>query len=164
MNRIRLSLVALLALWSAVTHAAALSPAQQTAVMSVWQLLDYMAVDYAGAVTPTGQVARASEYAEMLEFSGQVQARIEKLPAAPEQAQLLNPAKNLHQLGEQKSAPVKLAPSPHAQWVRTLPYRIDPGCLGRGKGGGMGHGRQGRNEGNEAEANTVHEQNMRLCK
>lgn len=120
MTRFRLSLVVALSFWSAVAGATTLSPAQQTAVMSVWQLLDYMAVDYAGAVTPAGQVARASEYAEMLEFSGQVRARIEKLPAAPEQVQLLNAAENLHKLVEQKSAPAELARSARALADRLL--------------------------------------------
>lgn len=92
---------------------AALTPTQQSAVMSAWQLLDYMAVDYAGAVTPAGQIARASEYAEMLEFSDQVKTRIEKLPATPEQPQLVSAADKLHTLVVEKSTPNALAQSAH---------------------------------------------------
>lgn len=110
MARLRLSYFTLL-VWSGLAFAAPapLTFSQQGVIMSTWQLLDYMAVDYAGAVTSNGQVARASEYAEMLEFSAQVEIRIKKLPATPEQAQLLSAAVGLRKLVEQKAAPTELA-------------------------------------------------------
>lgn len=115
MSSLRLSCLAL-SLWTGIAFAApaSLTAGQQSAVMSAWQLLDYMAVDYAGAVTPDGQVARASEYAEMLEFSSQVQNRIEKLPAHPEQPRLLSAANRLHALIQDKTTPDHLAKSAHA--------------------------------------------------
>ncbi|HPW32732.1 MAG TPA: cytochrome c/FTR1 family iron permease [Arenimonas sp.] len=52
-----------------------------------WQLLDYIAVDYAGAVR-NGQVVEPGEYAEMQEFAETVSAKIAALPASPEQSKL----------------------------------------------------------------------------
>ena len=47
----------------------------------LWQLLDYVAVDYAGAVD-NGVVVKPSEFAEMREFSTTAKKRLQDLPAA----------------------------------------------------------------------------------
>ncbi len=57
-------------------------------VQTAWRLLDYIAVDYAGAVEH-GQVVSAIEYAEQNEFAQTIATRIAALPPQPEQAQLL---------------------------------------------------------------------------
>lgn len=59
-----------------------------------WQLLDYIAVDYAGAVKD-GRVISTGEFAEMQEFSATVIAQLTALPATPQQADLIKSAKNL---------------------------------------------------------------------
>ena len=45
----------------------------------IWQLLDYVAVDYGGAVA-NGAVLKASEYAEMQEFSATAERQLGELP------------------------------------------------------------------------------------
>ena len=62
-----------------MAHAQEASSAQTT-----WRLLDYLSVDYAGAVKD-GKVISPSEYAEMNEFAGQVRERIAGLPATKAQ-------------------------------------------------------------------------------
>ncbi|SMB30765.1 putative Cytochrome c subfamily [Sterolibacterium denitrificans] len=84
------------------THAA--TPKVQT----IWQLLDYLAVDYAGAVDE-GRVINAFEYAEMQEFSANVSERLAELPSHPQQATLRQQAKALQQLISDKSAPTSVA-------------------------------------------------------
>ena len=59
-----------------------------------WRLLDYVAVDYAGAVQG-GRVVSDAEYAEMREFSASVRTRIEGLPERPAKPQLLAEAARL---------------------------------------------------------------------
>jgi high-affinity iron transporter len=56
--------------------------AQQTEAdaQTAWRLLDYIAVDYGGAVSQ-GAVVSTSEYAEQSEFAATVAAKIEALPA-----------------------------------------------------------------------------------
>jgi high-affinity iron transporter len=60
-----------------------------------WRLLDYMAVDYRGAVRPDGSVISPSEYAEMREFSASVTQRIAALPATPQRAALVAEARGV---------------------------------------------------------------------
>lgn len=79
-------------LFAAILMAGALvaSPAlaeASTSAETAWRLLDYVAVDYGGAVDK-GQVVSPSEYAEMVEFSGAVRARLAALPATAAQPQL----------------------------------------------------------------------------
>jgi high-affinity iron transporter len=63
-------------------------------VQTAWRLLDYVAVDYSGAVA-NGRIKSASEYAEMNEFAASVSARLHSLPAKPERQALIQGAANL---------------------------------------------------------------------
>jgi len=78
----------------------AVSPSVQAADAPVnprqtWQLLDYIAVDYAGAVKD-GQVVSVGEFAEMQEFSATVVTQLTALPITPQQADLIASAKKLN--------------------------------------------------------------------
>ena len=57
-------------------------------VQTAWRLLDYVAVDYGGAVQD-GKIVSASEYAEMREFSGSVAEKIASLPNQPAKPKLV---------------------------------------------------------------------------
>ena len=59
-----------------------------------WQLLDYVAVDYAGAIQ-NGKVISAGEYAEMREFAGTIRAHLAALPASPDPSTLIAEADQL---------------------------------------------------------------------
>ena len=48
----------------------------------IWQLLDYVAVDYGGAVA-NGVVLKSSEYAEMQEFSATAERQLENYLTRP---------------------------------------------------------------------------------
>ena len=63
-------------------------PATIQSVRQTWKLLDYLAVDYGGAVTD-GQVTSPSEFAEMNEFAEVAHNSVAALPAKPEQAALV---------------------------------------------------------------------------
>jgi high-affinity iron transporter len=67
------------------------------AAQSILNLLDYVAVEYPGFVQD-GKVLDAGEYAEQLEFSGQVERRIRSLPPTPEREALAQRAQTLRQL------------------------------------------------------------------
>ena len=70
-------------------QAAALST--EDSAKQVWQLLDYLAVDYGGAVAD-GQVKDQSEFGEMQEFAQTAARQIADLPDRPEKAALLEQA------------------------------------------------------------------------
>ena len=104
MPRRLLALLSLLALFWVTPAFAAQPPDVQTA----WQLLDYMAVDYGGAVG-NGKVVSASEYAEMREFSGAVSEKLAALPAKPAKTKLVAQGDALRALIDRKAAPDQVA-------------------------------------------------------
>ena len=69
-----------------------------------WRLLDYLAVDYSGAVQ-NGQVISAGEFAEMNEFAASAEARIEALPSNASKPALLTSARVLRTKIGQKASP-----------------------------------------------------------
>jgi len=73
---------------------AAAAGASEPDVRRVWQLLDYLAVDYAGAVRD-GVVTSAAEYAEMREFARTSRERMATLEPHAERAALVGEAEAL---------------------------------------------------------------------
>ena len=69
-----------------------------------WRLLDYLGVDYAGAVKD-GAVISPSEYSEMREFSDSVRQRIAALPANPSKATLVRQSGELVAAIDRKADP-----------------------------------------------------------
>lgn len=83
----------------------AYNPAQ---VSQTWQMLDYLGIDYAGAVSD-GQITNEAEYAEMQEFSAAIRQSLSELPAGENHATLLANADNLVQLVAEKAAAEKVS-------------------------------------------------------
>src|SRR3569623_832632 len=104
-------LIPLLAVCASMSPAAAQSSADD--VQTAWRLLDYMAVDYGGAVQD-GRVKSASEYAEMTEFAVSVSAKIGALPAKPQRATLIAGARRLQDMSAAKASPKEVASVAHA--------------------------------------------------
>lgn len=104
--RVRALLLALLlAAMLAVPARATTAPAQ-----TIWRLLDYIAVDYAAAVSQ-GRVTNTAEYDEMVEFSATVVRRLEALPATPARAALIRDAGALRSSIGSKADPATVATS-----------------------------------------------------
>ncbi len=82
-------------------------------VRQAWQLLDYIAVDYAGAVDD-GKVISAGEYAEMQEFSATARERIAALPDNPQRADLAARAQTLVALVGKRADAAAVAEAAHA--------------------------------------------------
>jgi high-affinity iron transporter len=81
-------------------------------VQTAWRLLDYMAVDYGGAVA-NGAVISASEYAEMTEFAAGVSTRLRALPATPERQSLIQSASQLEAVIGRKGSSREVATLAH---------------------------------------------------
>ena len=73
-----------------------------------WRLLDYIAVDYPGAVSD-GRIVSEAEYAEMREFSASVRSRIAALPASSAKPQLLAEANALVGSVDHRAEPAEVA-------------------------------------------------------
>ena len=82
--------------------------ASEADVQRVWQILDYLAVDYAGAVQD-GRIVSPSEFAEMQEFAQTARAKIAALDAGPEQPSLLRAADELRHAIDAKADASKVA-------------------------------------------------------
>ncbi len=103
-----LSFPVLLTGLSGQTHAEeALSLVPQT-----WQMLDYMASDYAGSVE-NGEVTNAAEYAEQQEFSRTARQRIAGLPANEAQPGLTAMADRLIGLIDAKAPAAEVSSRAH---------------------------------------------------
>ncbi|PZQ64017.1 MAG: iron permease [Phenylobacterium zucineum] len=114
--------------------AALIVPANSTAEESApssqvaWRLLDYLAVDYAGAVRD-GRVVSPSEYAEMREFSASVRDRIAGLPETPAKSKLELEAGGLVAAIEAKASPEDVAARAHklgAELLSAYPTPLAP--------------------------------------
>ena len=106
------------------SSAAETAPSAQVA----WRLLDYLAVDYAGAVKD-GHVVSASEYAEMGEFSASVRDRLAALPTTSIQPQLVTEADALKAAIARKAAPEEIADRAHqlgAELLKAYPTPLAP--------------------------------------
>lgn len=88
-----------------VPSAAMAEPAD---VQTAWRLLDYIAVDYGGAVSD-GRVTNPAEYAEMTEFSASVSARLAALPPSAARQPLVVRAKRLQTIVATKGPPEAVA-------------------------------------------------------
>ena len=101
--RIRASLVCVvILLLVTVTQAA------EADVRRIWQLLDYLAVDYGGAVKD-GAVINASEFDEMREFAKTSETKLAALDSHPERAALIAEAQALAAAIEAKKVPTEVA-------------------------------------------------------
>jgi len=89
MHRATLAVLALLMLCSLSVSARADQSAQ-----IIWRLLDYVSVDYAGAVSD-GKVVSEAEYAEMVEFTASISERLAQLPPTSAKLDLIGQAKLL---------------------------------------------------------------------
>ncbi|HET6535359.1 MAG TPA: FTR1 family protein, partial [Sphingomicrobium sp.] len=119
------ALVALIAASLSLPSAAA---AASSDVQTAWQLLDYMSVDYAGAVKD-GKVVSASEYAEMREFSGSVDEKVRALPANPAKSKLVAESGAFKALVDRKASPevvMKAARSLGAGLLAAYPVPLGP--------------------------------------
>lgn len=103
----------LLGLASLPAHAQSDANDPASSVPQTWQMLDYLAADYAGAVKH-GEVVSASEYAEMREFARHARDRVEALPPTSATPALRQQADKLVELIDAKAPETDVARQAHA--------------------------------------------------
>jgi high-affinity iron transporter len=104
--------------------------ADDAAVQTAWRLLDYIAVDYRGAVAD-GRVISPAEYAEMREFSASVTQRLGALPAHAAKARLVADARALEAAVARMAAPAevdRMARGLGARLLGAYPVPLAPGA------------------------------------
>ena len=95
-------------LFFCAAFSAGLTHASDQSVATTWRLLDYIAVDYAGAVKD-GAIVNQVEYDEMQEFSGTVVKAIAALPDTPASPELKRHADALREAIAAKAGPDEIA-------------------------------------------------------
>jgi len=129
--------------------------ATQDKAKQVWQVLDYLAVDY-GAAVQGGLVVSKNEYAEMQEFSENAEKQLASLPKTAASSDLLLKAGKLRKLIANKASADEVASLSRAlatQVLQVYPVPLSPSKapdLGRGSAlyqancaschGAQGHG------------------------
>lgn len=94
----------------------------------IWQLLDYVAVDYGGAVE-NGALASASEYAEMVDFAARAQQQLQSLPPHAGKAAIASAIGKLRTaIGTRASATdvARLAQEANRLLLAAYPFPIAP--------------------------------------
>ena len=111
--------------------ATAQGEAPSATVQTTWRLLDYVAVDYPGAVRD-GRVVSAAEYAEMREFTATAENQLRSLPKSGSQVSLLAQAGDLRaKVAAKAPAPViaGLARGLGAELLKAYPVPLAPAQL-----------------------------------
>lgn len=101
---------------------------RQETVQTSWRLLDYLAVDYSGAVE-NGRVVSEAEYAEMREFSSTVERQLKTLPTGTAKSAVVAQAGILRSAIEAKAPPPQvagLARQLGADLLRAFPVPLAP--------------------------------------
>lgn len=127
-HRVTLRILAVLGAATFALGTSAIAHADTANVQTAWRLLDYMAVDYGGAVSG-GKIRSASEYNEMTEFAASVSARLATLPQTPERAKLIEGATRLQAVIAAKGAPEEVARVAHglaADLLKAYPVPLAP--------------------------------------
>ncbi len=107
---------------------AATEPSAELKARQTWQLLDYVAVDYAGAVSE-GAVLKATEYAEMQEFAAAAEANLREFPRNEASGRLQQQAAGLRAAIAQKAEATGVAGLAHrlaADILKAYPFPTSP--------------------------------------
>ncbi len=119
----------ILILWLfATVLAVSLARAETASVQTAWRLLDYIAVDYPGAVHD-GAVISEAEFAEMTEFAASAHERINELPPSSARADLQHRAVALQTLIANKAPATTVAATARtlaADLIKAYPITLAP--------------------------------------
>lgn len=103
----------------------------QNRAKQIWQVLDYLAVDY-GAAVKDGQIIEEAEYLEMQEFSQNAERQLSEIPPSVAQADLVRQAVQLRTLIAEKASPTVVSSKAReiaAQLVAEYPVPMSPSVV-----------------------------------
>ena len=111
-----------------IVSARSAESSDQAKAKQVWQLLDYIAVDYAGAVSH-GVVTKDSEYAETQEFAAEAERQLRELPRTEASDQLGRQALLVRRAVVGKAEAAFVAEQAHslaADVLKAYPFAVAP--------------------------------------
>ena len=116
------------AIWFLFTGSAFAQTATSGYVKQLWQLLDYVAVDYSGAVAD-GAIISEAEYAEMLDFTENAGALLQSLPEHASKPTIAEKIAELRAAVLRKEASIevsRLAHQANASLLTAYPFPVAP--------------------------------------
>lgn len=119
MSRLFTNSLRFIAFLAAIVGLSVAAHAKSDDVQTTWRLLDYIAVDYAGAVKD-GKIISEAEYAEMAEFSSTVHNNLKILPADPQRGILIERSAALSKMIDSKASPEIVARDARALAARLI--------------------------------------------
>ncbi|MBX9799142.1 MAG: cytochrome c/FTR1 family iron permease [Burkholderiaceae bacterium] len=128
-SKFRLFITAIfLVLSTSVISANAQDTATQEKAKQIWQVLDYLAVDY-GAAVQNGAVVSKDEYGEMQEFSANAEKQLSELPKTEASAKLVAQAGKLRSMIAAKASAEEVgnqSRSLAAEVLKVYPVPLSP--------------------------------------
>ena len=128
MQALSLFSILLICLMSSVSPVHADELATQSKTKQIWQLLDYLAVDY-GKSVQDGNVISKNEYAEMQEFVSAAERQLVELPPTPAKPALRASAAALRKAIAEKASPTTVGVQAHhlaAALLAAYPVPVSP--------------------------------------
>lgn len=116
------------AIWFLFTGSAFAQTATSGDVKQLWQLLDYVAVDYSGAVAE-GAIISEAEYAEMLDFTENAGTLLQSLPEHASKPTIAEKIAELRAAVLRKEASIevsRLAHQANASLITAYPFPVAP--------------------------------------
>src|SRR5690348_1715327 len=111
-------------LFLAVLLGASFASRADTSPQTVVHILDYVGVDYAGAVEG-GKIKKEDEYKEMLEFTGEAATLLKNLPDVSQRAALVADAEKLARMVRSKAAAADVAAAAgKLRWAVITAYNV----------------------------------------
>lgn len=98
----------------------------QEKAKQVWQVLDYLAVDY-GAAVQNGVIVSKDEYGEMQEFSANAEKQLSELPKTDLSAKLVAQAGKLRNMIAAKASPNEVGNQARSLAAEVLKVEGRPG-------------------------------------
>ncbi len=128
MQALSLFSIFMLCLMHSVSPAHADEFVTQSKTKQIWQLLDYLAVDY-GKSVQDGNIISKPEYAEMQEFVSAAERQLVELPPTPAKPALSASAADLRKAVAEKASPTKVSVQAHhlaAALLAAYPVPVSP--------------------------------------
>lgn len=127
-KRFHMGIVSVVVTWFLIASSAFAQNAAPEDSKQLWQLLDYVAVDYSGAVED-GVVISEAEYAEMLDFTMNAGAQLQSLPEHESKQNIASKISELRAAVLQKQAAndvARLAQQANALLIAAYPFPVAP--------------------------------------
>jgi high-affinity iron transporter len=124
-------IASVIAVWFLISGSVFAQTGESVDAKQLWQLLDYVAVDYSGAVAD-GVIISEAEYAEMLDFTENAGTLLQSLPEHASKPTIAGKIAELRAAVLRKDASIEVSRIAHqanAYLINAYPFPVAPGTV-----------------------------------